>query len=106
MNTTVTIASWKAFSVVADHSVRCPVSWKCGSRSHLVRANADGFATVTAVFRRQYELFLRTVVVALGPAIVAAGLQQHHLFSRERGFLLGLIKVGPIRMQLIAPVLA
>src|SRR5580700_9634013 len=81
------------------------MGWERSDWTHLVRANADRFASVTAVFRGQHEFLPHAVVVALGPAIVAAGLQKHQLFSRLRSFFFGLIELRPIRVQLISPML-
>src|SRR6202041_907120 len=78
---------------------------KCGDRTNLARANADRFAAVTAVFRGKHESVLHAVVVALGPAIVAAGLQKHQLFSWQRSFFFGFVEFWPVRMQLVSPVL-
>ena len=67
---------------------------------------ADAFAAVAAVFRRKNKLLHYSIVVALGPAIVAPGLQKHQLFGRLRGFLFRLVEIRPIRMQLVSPVLS
>ncbi len=77
----------------------------CG-RTKLVRACADLFAAVTAVFRCQNQLLQERVVVAFRPAIVSLGLQKQQLFSRQRRLLVGLIKVGPIRTQLVSSMLS
>src|ERR1700678_552603 len=95
----------KVLPRVAHHCVRRPMGRECGGWSNLVRTDADGLAAVTAVFRSQHEFFLRTVVVALRPAIVTAGLQKYQLLSRQRGFFFGLIELRPIRMQLVTPML-
>jgi hypothetical protein len=48
---------------------------KCGNGRDFVCTNTHVFA-VAAVFGRQNELFLYTVVVTLRPAIITAWLQQ------------------------------
>ena len=78
---------------------------KCGDRRDLVRAGADLLAAVAAVLRREHQLPLDRVVVAFGPAVVAARFQKQQFFGRQRGFLFGLVQIRPIRMQLIASVL-
>ena len=101
----VAIAGWKLFPVVAHHAVRPPVGGKCGNRSDLVRARTHTFAAVTAVLGRKDELLPHCVVIAFRPAIVAARLQKQQLFGRQSSFLGGLVEIGPIRMQLVSPVL-
>ncbi len=100
----VTIARRKLFLVVAHHRIRRPMSGKYRSGGNFVRAYADRFS-VAAVFRRQNEFLHERVVVAFGPAIVSLGLQKQQLFRRQRRLLVGFIKVGPIRMQLVPTVL-
>src|SRR5215813_14801334 len=78
---------------------------KCGYRRNLVRTSAHSFAAVPAVFRREHEFLLYRIVVTHGPTIVASGLQEHHLFGRQRSLLSGFVESRPIRVQLIAPVL-
>src|SRR5450755_615046 len=80
------------------------MSGECHDRSDFVRANAYLLA-VTAIFRRQNQLLHEGVVVTLGPAIVAALLQKHQLFRWQRGFLIRLGDIRPIRMQLVSSVL-
>jgi hypothetical protein len=70
-----------------------------------VRAYTDCFAAVATVFRRQNEFLHERVVVALGPAIVSVWLQEQQLFRGQSRFLVGFVQVGPIRAQLVAPVL-
>ena len=101
----VSVALGKLLFVVVHHPVRRPVSRKCGDRSDFIRAHADLLPAVATVFRRQNQLLHERVEVALGPTVVAALFQKHHLFGRESGFLIRFIKVGPIRMQLIPSVL-
>src|SRR5580704_16499018 len=101
----VTIAVRKLFLVVAHHSVGPPMGGKRGNRSNLARTNNHLFAAVATVFGRKDELLLHTVVIALGPAIVAASLQQQQLFGGQTGFFGSLINLGPIRMQLVSSVL-
>src|ERR1700675_3705604 len=81
------------------------MGWERSDWTHLVRANADRFASVTAVFWGQHEFLPHAVVVALGPAIVAAGIQKHQLFSRLRSFFFGFVELRPIRTELVSPVL-
>src|SRR5580698_5803070 len=78
----VAIAGWKFVLVVTHHGVRRPMGGKGGNRSNLARANTHLFAAIAAVFGRKNELSLHTVVIAFGPAIVAAGLQEQQLLSR------------------------
>src|SRR5438876_3213266 len=101
----VAIAGWKLFPVVAHHAVRPPVGGKCGNRSDLVRARTHPFAAVTAVLGREDELLPHRVVIAFGPAIVAARLQKQQLFGRQSSFLGGVVEIGPVRMQLVSSVL-
>src|SRR6516165_4305168 len=101
----VMIAGGKLILVVERHSVRPPMGGKCGGRSDLAGARANAFAAVAAVFRRKNKLLHYSIVVALGPAIVAPGLQKHQLFGRLRGFLFRLVEIRPICMQLVSPVL-
>ena len=63
------------------------------------------FAAVTAILGRQDKLLRHAVVIAFGPAIVAARLQKQQLFRRQGSFLGGLVEIGPIRMQLVSSVL-
>src|SRR5579862_495926 len=102
---TVTVAVWKFFPVIAHHSIRRPMSRKCSRRGQLVCTNPNRFAAVATIFRCQHEFLLRAVVVTLGPAIVTAGLQQHHLFCRQGSFFFWFVEFGPIRMQLVSSVL-
>ena len=78
---------------------------ECRNGRDFVRAGAHLLTAVTAIFRRQNQLLLPSVVVALGPAIVAARLQKQQLFSRLRGFLVGFVEVRPIRIELVSSVL-
>ena len=83
----IAIAGWKLFLVVMHHRVRRPMGGKYRDRSELMRAHADRLAAVATIFRRQHQFLLEGIVVALGPAIVAAGLQKHYFFGGQRGFL-------------------
>ena len=78
---------------------------KAATGAILLAQTPDCLAAVAAVLRRQNQLLHERIVVALGPAIVAARLQKQQLFSRQGRFLVGFVKVGPIRVQLVAPVL-
>src|SRR3984957_8036855 len=99
------IASRKLVSIVMHCAVRRPVGGKGGSRGKFVRAHPPRFASVATVFWRKYKLLLHHVVVTLGPAVVASGLQQHQFFPRLQGFVGGLIKIRPVRMKLVTTVL-
>ena len=99
------VAAWELFLVIEHHRVRRPMGGKCRGGREFVRARAHLFAAVTAVFRRKNQLFGPGVVVALGPAIVAACSQKQQLFSRLRGFLVRFVEIGPIRIQLVPSVL-
>src|SRR6185312_3588213 len=71
----------------------------------LTRAEPDGLA-VAAVFGREEELALNAVVVAIGPAVVAALHHVHHLLRGQVGTLLRGEEFGPVLPQLITPVLS
>ena len=99
------VARGKLCLVVVRHSIRRPVRGERNDGRNLLRADADFFAAVTAVLRRQDQFFLEGIVVAFRPTIVAALLQKHHLFGGQRGLLVRLVKLRPVRMELIAAVL-
>ena len=101
----IAIAGWELFLVVMHHRIRSPMGGKYRGRRELVRAHANRLASVAAIFRGKHQFLLEGIVVTLGPAIVSAGLQEHYFFSRQRGFLVRLIEIRPVRMQLISPVL-
>src|ERR1700690_2853118 len=101
----ITIAGWKLVLVVMHKRIRRPMGRKRRYRRELVRARANRLAAITTIFRRKHQFFLKRVVITLGPAIVSARLQEHDLFSRQRGFLIRFVKIRPIRVQLISPVL-
>src|SRR5215813_5410843 len=74
--------------------------------SDLGRTNPHALASVAAVFRGEHEFLPHGIVVAFGPAIISSGFQEHQLFSRLSGLLEGLVKPGPVGIQLIPPVLS
>ena len=102
---TAAIAGWKLLLIVMNHRVRGPMGGKHRGRRKLIRAHADGFASIASIFRRKHQFLLERIVVTLWPAIVAAGFQKHYFFGGQRGFLVRLIEIRPVRMQLICPVL-
>src|SRR6185369_14862504 len=103
---TVPVPRGKFAFVVTGHRVWCPMSRKSCDRRELAGANADSFAAIASIFRCEHQLVLERIVIALGPTIIAAGLQQHHLFRRQRRFFILLEEVWPIGVQLISPVLS
>jgi hypothetical protein len=82
-----------------------PVSGKCGDRRLLLRAITDLFAAIAAIFRRQDELLLLCVVVALRPAVIGAFFKNHRFLRGLLKALPGGVQLGPIFMQLIAAML-
>src|SRR3984957_20543470 len=101
----IPVARWEFLPVVAHHSVRCPMRWKCSDRAYLVRVDAHRFATIATVVLSKHELLLHAVVVAPGPALISAESQHQQFFSWQRSLLFGLVKSGPVRMELIAAML-
>jgi hypothetical protein len=68
----------------------------------LLRAITDLFAAIAAIFRRQDELLLVCVIVALRPAVIGAFFKNHHFLRGLLKALPGGVQLGPIFMQLIA----
>ena len=101
----VAVVGRELLFVVEHHRVRCPMRRECRDRRALGRARSHLLAAVAAVFGSKNQFALYGVVVALRPPVVAALVQEQQLLGRLRSFLLGPVKIRPIRMQLIAPVL-
>ncbi len=72
----------KLIALVDRDVVRSPVRRKSRDGCELLRALADGFATVTAVLRSEHELVLLVVEITFRPAVVAAVFDLEQLFGR------------------------
>src|SRR4029079_7793091 len=92
----VAVTRGELILVVARHRVRCPMSRKGRCRRGLAGTNADVFATIASIFRCEHQFFLERIVIALGPAIVATGLQQHHFLRGQGRFVILLEEIWPI----------
>src|SRR5580698_6924512 len=101
----ITITPRKLLPVVPRHSIRSPVCRKHRHRSNLFPAHANFLAPVAAVFRGKYQLLLRAIVIALGPTVVSAGFQQHDLFGGKRSLVGRFVKLRPIGIKLVPPML-
>jgi len=76
-----------------------------GRRRDFLRAQSRGFP-ITAVLRCEHQSLLIRIVIAHGPAIVAALFEQQQFLGRQRRFQLRVFDdIGPVRMQLIPAVL-
>src|SRR5215472_14008277 len=84
----IVVARGEARAGVDHDIVRRPVRWKCRNRRELAGTDADGLAAVAAILRREHQLVLDGVEVALGPAVVAAASDAQQLLRRLRGFFL------------------
>src|SRR6185312_8123554 len=100
----IAVACWELLSVVERQVVGCPVSREGGGRSELVRAQSDLLA-VAAVFGREQELPLHFVVVAVGPAVVAAVHDVHELLGWQIGALRRGVQLRPVLAELVPAVL-
>ena len=100
----IAIGGWKLLLVIEDHGVGSPVCGKGCDRAGLGGADA-GLVAIAAVFRGEDEALEVGVVVALGPAVVAAVLKEHNFFRGKRGFLFGFVDLGPIGVELVASML-
>ena len=100
----VAVGGWKLLLVIEDHSVGSPVCGEGCGRAGLGGANAR-LVAIAAVFRGENQALEVRVVVALGPAVVAAFLEEHDFFRGQRGFLFGFVDLGPVGMELVASVL-
>ncbi len=79
----------------------------CGkecNRRLFIRANAN-LGSVASILGRQHIFLLRSVEVALGPAVVAALFDLHHDLGREFSALLRRVEVRPVLRELIPAVL-
>jgi hypothetical protein len=91
--------------VVDGEVVGRPVRGKRGDGRSLAGARSDRLATVAAIFRRQDELLLAQIEVAIRPAKVGAAFQLNKLFRRLVGALLGGVERAPVLAQLVPSVL-
>jgi hypothetical protein len=90
--------------VIDSQIVGGPVPREGGDRRPPLRANANRLA-IAAIFRREHQLVLLLVKVALGPAIVGAGEEPDQLLGRQFRALLGIVEARPILKELIATML-
>ena len=91
--------------VVDGEVVGRPVRGKRGDGRSLAGARPDRRAAVAAIFRRQDELPLAQIEVAIRPAKVGAAFQLDELFRRLVFALLGGVERAPVLAQLVPPVL-
>src|ERR1700722_7389217 len=68
----VAVVGWKLLLIVERCAVRAPMRGEGGNRANFISADSYLLAAVPAVFRRQHQLPLKRVVVALRPSVVAA----------------------------------
>lgn len=81
-----------------------PVPWEGGDRRLPMRADPDRLA-IAAIFRREHQLILFLVIIALGPAIVGAGDELHQFLGRQIRALRRRVEPRPVLKELIATVL-
>ena len=91
--------------VVDGEVVGRPVRGKRSDGRSLAGARPDRLAAVAAIFRRQNELLLAQIEVAIRPAKVGAAFQLDELFRWLVGALLGGVDRAPVLAQLIPSVL-
>ncbi len=101
----VAIGLGKLGAVIDQQVVRRPMAGECRNRSKLLGADSNRLAAVSAILGRQHQLFLILVVIAFGPAVIAAFAKLHNLFGRQVDALLHGIELGPVLRELVAPVL-
>src|SRR5579875_4186700 len=90
--------------VVEREVIRRPMRRECRHGPEHAGAPPDLLA-IAAVLRREHELLLHAVVVAVRPAVVAALDHTQQLLGREVCALLRREAPRPVLAQLIAPVL-
>src|SRR5438094_6332208 len=101
----VAIPRWELRAGIKQQSIRRPVRGeKRGGRSFR-GAVTNGFASVTAILRRENQLLLIAIEVAARPAEIGVVLDREELFSREVLPLVGGVELGRILRQLIPSVL-
>src|SRR5712664_2470850 len=66
---------------------------------------SNGLASVAPVFRREHELPLLAVVVAIRPSVVTALLDLEQLLRGKILSLFWSVQLRPVVIQLVAPVL-
>jgi hypothetical protein len=82
--------------VIDSQIVGSPVTWEGGDRRLSLRADADRLAAIAAIFRREYQLILLLVVIALGPAIVGAGHELNQFLGGQLRALRRRVEARPV----------
>jgi hypothetical protein len=95
----------EARPVIDSQIVGGPVPWEGGDRRLSLRADADRLAAIAAIFRREHQLVLFLVVIALRPAIVGAGDELHQFLSRQVRALRRRVEARLVLKELIPTVL-
>src|SRR5437763_13618890 len=98
------IVGWQGVAVVEVCVVRREMaSEKCDWR--LFRCPLPAGFAVSAILWREHQLLLRSVEIAVWPAIVTALLDLDEFLRRQILTLVRCIKLWPVVIELVAPVL-
>ncbi len=76
-----------------------------GDGSLFLSANPDRLAAVAAIFRREHQLLLDIVEIALRPAKIVALLDLQELLGRQVRALILVVELWPVLVELVAALL-
>jgi hypothetical protein len=92
-------------ALVDRQIIGCPVSWEENGGRPLVSTRADRPAAVTTILRREYQLLLQAIEIALRPAVVSAAFQQEDFLSGKIMSDFFIVQFRIVLQELIATVL-